>query len=209
MREKLRREKTHESKLHMLVRAKGSSHQTWTWTWLRAVCLGYSRNFHMEFSHDVNIVSPGIGKMIVNSNFITGRLIFPPSFGPCVCKDFPCYWFFSIQLRWEIAAKFAGRERDKARRKVKMKTKTFANTWPVALRAGNYHHQLISGFPGSNCGYFEWTGCKRTCHTHTPGPDHWARHLCTYGHLTLCAGAGAGSPAERQVNRPQQVNICQ
>lgn len=116
MREKLRREKkTHESKLHMLVRAKGSSHQTWTWTWLRAVCLGYSRNFHMEFSHDVNIVSPGIGKMIVNSNFITGRLIFPPSFGPCVCKDFPCYWFFSIQLRWEIAAKFAGRERDKTR----------------------------------------------------------------------------------------------
>lgn len=94
-------------------------------TRLRAVCLSWLfKKFPHGIFADVNIVSPGIGKMIVNRNFITGRLIFPPSpeFGPCVCKDFPCYWFFSIQLRWEIAAKFAGRERDKTRRKMKMQT---------------------------------------------------------------------------------------
>lgn len=130
--------------------------------WLRAVCRLFKKFLHGIFA-DVNVVSPDIGKMIVKSNFITGRLIFPRP--PCVCKDFPCYWFFSIQLCWEIAANLQrGNEtrRGRGRRRRRKHCQHVASS----ARAGNYHHQLISGFPGSHCGYFEWTGCKRTCHTH-------------------------------------------
>lgn len=80
--------------------------------------VGYSRNFHMEiFANDIGT------KMIVKSNdFITGRH-FPtvPQPSPCVCKDFPCYWFFffSFSLLTVVCWEIAEGQRDKM----------LANTW--------------------------------------------------------------------------------
>lgn len=146
----------------MLVRAKGSSHQPGSvlsgWRWLfKKFPHGIFRQ-RCQRRDVATFLDIGTKLIVKSNNFITGRH-FPtvPQPSPCVCKDFPCYWFFFLFLFSQLCAGKSQRERE-------------TRCWPTRGRlrereraSGNHHHRQL---PRLNYGYFEWTGCKRTGHTH-------------------------------------------